>query len=92
MTWKTLNSDVVLIVETFGFRICFEFLISNFEFPDKQKIKYFKVYLVMACPGRGIGLKIGHGRLKDGWGLKDLNGLQGTMDSDMITYMDGRFF
>jgi hypothetical protein len=38
MTWKTLNSDVVLVIETFGFTICFEFLISNFEFPDKQKI------------------------------------------------------
>jgi hypothetical protein len=45
MTWKTLNSDVVLVIETFGFRILarlgrvnFEFLISNFEFPDKQEI------------------------------------------------------
>ncbi len=37
MTWKTLNSDVVLVIETFGFRICFEFLISNFRTSRKLK-------------------------------------------------------
>ncbi|MGB2927763.1 MAG: hypothetical protein WBB70_02500, partial [Desulfobacterales bacterium] len=42
MTWKTLNFDVVLVIETFGFRICFEFRISNFEFPDKLKINWLK--------------------------------------------------
>ena len=57
MTWKTLNSDVVLVIETFGFRICFEFLISNFEFPDKQKIKNSKACLVMACPGWGLVIR-----------------------------------
>jgi len=51
MTWKTLNFDVVLVIETFGFRICFEFLISNFEFPDKQKIINPKACSVLACPG-----------------------------------------
>jgi hypothetical protein len=58
MTWKNLSSDVVLVIETFGFRILarlrrvnFEFLISNFEFPDKQKIENSKAYLVLACPG-----------------------------------------
>jgi len=51
MTWKNLSSDVVLVIETFGFRICFEFLISYFEFPDKQKIENSKAYLVLACPG-----------------------------------------
>jgi len=58
MTWKTLNSDVVLVIETFGFRILarlrrvnFEFLISNFEFPDKRKNKNSKACLVPACPG-----------------------------------------
>jgi hypothetical protein len=58
MTWKTLNFDVVLVIETFGFRVLarlrrvnFEFLISNFEFPDKQKIKNSKACLVLACPG-----------------------------------------
>jgi hypothetical protein len=47
-----------LVIETFGFRILarlrrvnFEFLISNFEFPDKQKIENSKAYLVLACPG-----------------------------------------
>jgi len=34
-----------------GFRICFEFLISNFEFPDKQESKNSKACLVPACPG-----------------------------------------
>jgi hypothetical protein len=51
ITWKTLNSDVVLVIETFGFRIYFEFLISNFEFPDKQKSKNSKACLAPACPG-----------------------------------------
>jgi hypothetical protein len=32
-----MNPGVVLVIETFGFRICLAFLISNFEFPDKQK-------------------------------------------------------
>jgi hypothetical protein len=49
MTGKTSNPDVVLVIETFGFRICFEFLISNFEFPDKQKINNSKADLVLAC-------------------------------------------
>ena len=51
MTWKTLNSDVVLVIETLGFKIRFEFLISNFEFPDKQRIKKSEACLVFACPG-----------------------------------------
>ena len=52
MAWKTMNSDVVLVIETFGFRICFEFLISNFEFPDKQNIKTQKpVWLGLAGLG-----------------------------------------
>jgi len=51
MTWKTLNSDVVLVIETFEFRICFEFLISNFGFPNRQKIKNLKASLIPACPG-----------------------------------------
>jgi len=46
-----LNPDVVLVIETFGFRTCFEFLISSFEFPDKQKIKNSKACLIPACPG-----------------------------------------
>jgi len=50
MIWKTFNSDVVSVIETFEFRICFEFLISNFEFPDKQKIKNSKACLIPACP------------------------------------------
>ena len=29
MACKTLSSDVVLVIETFGFRICFEFWISD---------------------------------------------------------------
>jgi hypothetical protein len=32
-------------------RVNFEFLISNFEFPDKQKIKNSKACLAPACPG-----------------------------------------
>ncbi len=51
MTCKTLSSDVVLVIETFGFRVCSEFLISNFEFLDKQVIKNSKACLVPACPG-----------------------------------------
>ena len=51
MTWKTLQSDVVLVIETLGFKIRFEFLISNFEFPDKQRIKKSEACLVFACPG-----------------------------------------
>ena len=47
MTWKTLQSDVVLVIETLGFKICFEFLISNFEFPDKQRIKKSEACLVL---------------------------------------------
>jgi hypothetical protein len=43
----TLNPSVVLGIETFGFRVCFEFLISNFEFPDRQKIKNSKACLVL---------------------------------------------
>jgi hypothetical protein len=50
MACKTLSSGVVLVIETFGFRICFEFLISNFEFPDKQEIKNSKARLVPARP------------------------------------------
>ena len=42
MTWKTLNFDVVLVIEAFGFRICFEFRNSDFEFPDKLKINWLK--------------------------------------------------
>ena len=50
MTWNTLSSDVVLVIETFGFRICFEFRVSGFEFRDKHKIKDSKACLVPACP------------------------------------------
>jgi hypothetical protein len=46
MTWKTLSTNAVLVIETFGFRIRFEFLISDFEFPDKQEIKNSKACLV----------------------------------------------
>jgi hypothetical protein len=51
MACKMLSSDVVLAIETFGFRICFEFLISNFELPGKQENKNSKARLVPACPG-----------------------------------------
>jgi hypothetical protein len=60
MIWKDLNSDVVLVIKTFGFRILarlrrvnFEFLISNFGFPDKQKIENSKACLVLGCPVSG---------------------------------------
>jgi hypothetical protein len=44
MACKTLSSDVVLVTETFGFRICF-------EFPDKQEIKDSEACLIPARPG-----------------------------------------
>jgi len=31
MTWKTLNSDVVLVIKTLEFKISFGFLISDFR-------------------------------------------------------------
>jgi len=51
MAWKTLSSDVVLVIETFGFRICFEFLISNFRISRKsktQKPAWFRLIRVWA--------------------------------------------
>jgi hypothetical protein len=59
MTWKTLNSDVVLVIETFGFRILsrrkrvsFEFRISSFRTSKKlntQKPACFWFVRVMGC-------------------------------------------
>ena len=57
MTWKTLKSDVVLVIETFEFRIlaCIteagEFRVSDFEFTGQTQPLNTKTYLIPACPG-----------------------------------------
>ena len=57
MTWKTLKSDVVLVIETFEFRILAriteagEFRVSDFEFTGQTQPLNTKTYLIPACPG-----------------------------------------
>jgi hypothetical protein len=41
MTWKTLNSDAVLVIKTLEFRICFGFLISDFRLVRVGPVRCF---------------------------------------------------
>ncbi len=76
MTWKALNSDVFLVIETFGFRICFEFRISEqaedqlVNNPVGSSLSVLGVMIpIICCAGSLAGDHAGTYRLHGGAGF-----------------------